>query len=608
MMATEVRARPRTITRIRTPRAGTFVVAALIIAFGFYVAGPVVLIFMHSFNLASIGEPIIWSLANWRLAFATPAIPEALFNTLTVFGFYTLISFPAAVAIAWSLARTKVKWSYGLEFMFWVSFMIPTISVTIGWTFLADPDIGLINHALKFLPFIDSGVLNIYSVPGIIWVHLMASAISAKVMLLTPAFRNMNVTLEEAARVSGASNLMTMLRVTLPLMVPIMVIVFMLQIVRVFQSFETEQILGTPIGFYVYSTKIFQFVRFFDPPQYGAATALASLTLVLIAIIYPVSRWLTGRKRFTTISGSFKPGLIDLGRGQRFVTVGIVVLLLFLTVVPIVTLIGGSFMTRVGFFNVNQVWTNAHWVEVLNDRTFIQAMRNTVLLSSSTAIISPILFSIVAYIIVRTTWAGRGLLEGVFWMSAAIPGMLSGLGLLWLFLGFGGFDLLVPLYGTIFGLLLVVILQGKLTSTQLLKGVYLQVGADMEEAARIAGAGWVRTYVKIWLPLIMPTLVLIGVLNFVIAAGATASIILLASRGTETLSILALDYMTNATVKQVEAAGIVSLFIVGMTMVVAILARSFGLKLGVSHDVRADARSKAERSVAAGGAQNAPTG
>ena len=58
-------------------------------------------------------------------------------------------------------------------------------------------------------------------------------------------------------------------------------------------------------------------------------------------------------------------------------------------------------------------------------------------------------------------------------MSAAIPGMLSGLGLLWLFLGFGGFDLLLPLYGTIFALLLVVTLQGKLTSTQLIKGVYL---------------------------------------------------------------------------------------------------------------------------------------
>ncbi len=607
-MAATTRIRNKPLVRIGRPRAGTFVVALLIIVFGAYIGGPVLLIFINSFNLSQVGQPAVWSLDNWRLAFSTASIGQALLNTLIVFGFYTLVSFPIAVGISWALSRTKVRWSYGLEFMFWVSFMIPTISVTIGWTYLLDPDIGMLNKALTYLPFVDSGIFNIYSVPGIIWVHLMANAISAKVMLMTPAFRNMNVLLEEAARVSGASNLRTMFRVTLPLMVPIMVIVFVLQIVRVFQSFETEQILGTPIGFYVYSTKIFQFVRFFDPPQYGAATALASITLIIIAIIYPLSRWLTGRKRFTTVSGSFKPGLIDLGRGQPFVTWGIIALLLFLTVVPIVTLIGGSFMTRVGFFNVNVVWTTAHWVEVLNDRTFIQAMRNTVLLSSSTALISPILFSIVAYIIVRTTWAGRGLLEGVFWMSAAIPGMLSGLGLLWLFLGFGGFDLLVPLYGTIFGLLLVVILQGKLTSTQLLKGVYLQVGADMEEAARIAGAGWVRTYVKIWLPLIMPTLVLIGVLNFVIAAGATASIILLASRGTQTLSILALDYMTNATVKQVESAGIVGLFIVGMTMVVAIFARSFGLRLGVSHDIRADARQKAERSAAAGGAQSTTSG
>ena len=591
-MAATVRVRNKRALHIGRPRGGTLVVAALIIAFGFYIAGPVLLIFINSFNLAQVGQPAIWSLDNWRFAFSTVSIAEALLNTLIVFGLYTLVSFPAAVAIAWALARTKVRWSYGLEFMFWVSFMIPTISVTIGWAYLLDPDVGMLNQVLTFLPFLDSGLFNIYSVPGIIWVHLMANAISAKVMLLTPAFRNMNVLLEEAARVSGASNLRTMLRVTLPLMVPIMVIVFVLQIVRVFQSFETEQILGTPIGFYVYSTKIFQFVRFFDPPQYGAATALASVTLIIIAIIYPLSRWLTGRKRFTTVSGSFKPGLIDLGRGQPFVTAAIIALLLFLTVVPIVTLIGGSFMTRVGFFNVNQVWTTAHWGDVLGDRFFLQSLRTTLVLSTTTALISPLLFSVVAYIFVRTTWAGRGLLEGVFWMSAAIPGMLSGLGLLWLFLGFGGFDLLVPLYGTIFALLLVVILQGKLTSTQLIKGVYLQMGADMEEAARIAGAGWVRTYVKIWIPLIMPTLILIGVLNFVIAAGATASIILLASRGTQTLSLLALDMMTRSDGVDLEGAGIVSLFIVGMTVVVAVVARRFGLRVGVSHDVRAEGQER----------------
>ena len=134
-----------------------------------------------------------------------------------------------------------------------------------------------------------------------------------------------------------------------------------------------------------------------------------------------------------------------------------------------------------------------------------------------------------------------------------------------------------------------VILQGKLTSTQLIKGAYLQMGLDLEEAARVAGAGWVRTYFRIWLPLIMPTLVLIGTINFVLSAQATASIILLASRGTTTLSILALEKMTHADGTLLEQAGIVSLFIVGMTVVVALIARRFGLVLGVRHDARGTA-------------------
>ena len=90
-------------------------------------------------------------------------------------------------------------------------------------------------------------------------------------MLLTPAFRNMDAALEEAARVSGASNIRTALRVTLPLMISPIMLVFALQLLRVFQSFEVEYLLGTPIDFYVYSTKIFALIRT-DVPQYGEAT------------------------------------------------------------------------------------------------------------------------------------------------------------------------------------------------------------------------------------------------------------------------------------------------------------------------------------------------
>ncbi|MXW31393.1 MAG: ABC transporter permease subunit [Chloroflexi bacterium] len=231
------------------PGTGTFIMALLLIVFGFWIFAPIVVILVNSFNIAGINQPTECSLENWRIAFSEPGIFTALRNTFVVYIGYKAIGFPIAILIAWTLARTNIHWSYGLEFMFWVSFMLPGIATTIGWVFMLDPDFGLVNVAIGYLPFIEHGPFNIYSVPGIIWVHLMGNTISSAVMLLTPAFRNMNLSLEEASRVSGASNLRTMMRVTIPVMIPAITVVFMLNLVRIFQSFETEIILGTPIDF-----------------------------------------------------------------------------------------------------------------------------------------------------------------------------------------------------------------------------------------------------------------------------------------------------------------------------------------------------------------------
>jgi len=326
----------------RLPSTGTFVMSALILTFGFYILYPVVLIFVNSFNIASIVDPYQFSFQNWQAAFSQPGVMKSIGNTFLVYVAYTSISFPLAVVIAWILARTRIPYSHGLEFLFWVSFMLPSLSTTIGWTFLLDPDIGFINQAVKWLPFVEEGPFNIYSVQGIIGAHLFGNAISQKVMLLTPAFRNMDLSLEEASIVSGASNLGTMMRVTLPVMIPPMVIVFMLNVVRIFQSFETERILGTPIGFFVYSTKIFQQIRDFDPPEYGQATALASVTLILIAAIIPIQRWLLHRRQYTTVTSSYKPGLNHLGWFQPIATTLVITVVALLTVVPVLTLVGGE--------------------------------------------------------------------------------------------------------------------------------------------------------------------------------------------------------------------------------------------------------------------------
>lgn len=563
----------------KVPKMGTFIMAVLILFFGFYVVYPILLIFVQSFNVAGViaGE-YSFSFDNWRKAFAEPGILESLGNTVLVFASYTAVSFPLAVVIAWLLARTKMRWSRGLEFMFWVSFMLPNLTTTIGWTLLLDPYFGFINVLAQKLPFVNGPLFNIYSVEGIVFAHLMANALSQKVMLLTPAFRNMNITLEEAGRISGAGSLKTMMRITLPVMVPAMVVVFMLNLVRMFNSFEIEQILGTPIRFYVYSTRIYELVRHTEPPAYGQATALASLTLLIILAIIPLQRWLLGRRQYTTISGNYKPGVTDLGLLQP-VAFGLVLFIVaMLTIVPVLTLLGGSFMTRAGFFQATPTYTLGHWKMVLADPIFFRALKTTFILAITTAIVSPVIFSMIAYILVRKKWPGNATLDSIFWFSAGIPGMLSGLGLLWVIVGTPG---LSWLFGTIWILIIVTVLQGKLTAVQMFKSSFLQMGQDMEEAARTSGASWIYAYFRIWLPLIAPTLVLIGILNFTLAAGATSSVILLASRDTITLSLLALEYMTSAAGSSREVAGIISLFVVAMTTGLALVARWFGFQIGV---------------------------
>jgi len=555
--------------------------AATLVALGYFLIWPVILLLINSFNTAAdwFVDPRSWGLRHWQNAFHRPGLLRSLGNSLLIWSVTVAASFPIGVAIAWILARTKIPFSHTLEFMFWISYMVPALPTTIAWITLLDPDIGWINVGLTKLGLFEQGPFNIFSVPGIVFANLMGHGISIKVMLLTPAFRNMDASLEEAARVGGASNLRTLFKVTLPLMISPMILVFALQLLRVFQSFETEYLLGVPFGFYVYSTKIFALIR--DPiPNYGEATVLASMTLLMIALIIPLQRWILERRRYTTITGSFRPGLIDLGRWNTIAFGLITLLLVLLTVGPLVVLVLGSFMARIGYFVLG--FTFDHWRFVLSDPVFVKALRTTLLLGSTAAIVSPLLFSVIAYILVRTRLPGRGVLDLMVWCAGAIPGILAGLGLLWLFLGT---PVLNVLFGTIWALIIVVILQGKTTGVNVMKGVFVQVGSDMEEAARVSGAGWVRTYFQIWLPLLMPSLMLLAVMNFVSAAGATGSIILLASRDTMTLSLMALE-LSSIAVSNREAASIISIFIIALTVTGALIVRYFGLRLGVRHDMQ----------------------
>jgi iron(III) transport system permease protein len=553
---------------------GTLVMVLALGLVAFFVVYPAALILINSFNTAAVGQAAQYGLKGWQEAFSTPQVATAIGNTLNLFIVRQAISFPIGVLIAWFLARTNVPFHYGLEFLFWLSFFLPTLLVAAGWILLLDPNLGLINRLLMNWLSLDQPPFNIFTFWGIVWTHLMANSISIKVMLLTPAFRNMDAALEEASLASGSSNFETFLRITMPLMTPALIIIAVLSTLRVFESYEIELLLGVPFGFYVYSTQIVALVRE-QPPLYGQASALGSLTLVLLVVLVVVQRRLITRRAYTTVSGRFKPKLIELGRWRYLVFALLLFVTLLLTFVPFVATLLASFMTRFGYFDLPQTWTLANWRLSLGDPIFLISLKNTVLVALGAGLAAPFLFSLLAYLIVRTTLPGRWMLDSMTWVPQAIPGVLTGLGLLWVFLGTA---FMRPIYGTHAALVLALILGHVTTSTQITKSTLLQLNRELEEASHISGAGWWRTYYRIILPLMAPTLILIGVLQFIWAAQNVSTVVLLASHDTRTLALLTLDFLAEGLR---EAAAVNTVIIVALTTGVALVARYLGLRVGI---------------------------
>lgn len=551
---------------------GTAIMTLLIGFMGFYVLYPLTLIVINSFNTATIAEPEVYGLGAWRQAFAEPGIWRSLWNSVKIGIVLQLIALPTGIFLAWLLARTNIYGANFFEFGFWISFILPNLATTFGWMLLLDPSTGLVNNWLRHLPF---GLnFDIYSFSGIIWAHLMANGISTKVMLLTPAFRRMDASMEEASRMSGANSFTTLLRITIPAMTPVIIVVFLLSVIRIFSSFETELLLGVPWGFYVYATKIVDLARQ-EPPLVNQAAALGSVILIFLVAFIPLQRKLIARRQFTTVTGQFKPKVIELGIWRMPATIFVGLVVFLLDIVPVLSVFGGSFMTRFGFFNLPKTWTVEYWHMALSDARILQALQNTLIIAFAAAIFGAFFFSLIGYVLVRTKFPGRGILDSICWLPSAIPGVLSGLGLLWMFLGTPFFR---PFYGTLFLLAIAVVLGGITLSTQILKANFVQLGNELEEASRMSGAGFWRTYFKVVFPLMAQTMVLVAVLKFMFAAQQTAPIILLATSETRTLSLLALDQVAAG---YREVASITIIFIMLLTLGVALVARSFGLKVGL---------------------------
>jgi iron(III) transport system permease protein len=304
--------------------------------------------------------------------------------------------------------------------------------------------------------------------------------------------------------------------------------------------------------------------------------ALSTVSLGILLFMVALQRGYISHRSYATISGrGFSIRRTPLGRWRYPAFASILVFALVMTVVPTVLLVAGTFMKLFGFFNIAEPWTFENWRATLSDPVLLRSLWNTLAIGLGSGVIGIVFYALIAYVIVKSRYSGRWLLDFLSWLPWSIPGILLGIALLWTFLQT---KIFLPIYGTIYLLMIAMIIKSMPLGTQLIKSVLLQLGNDLEEASNVCGGTWLDSFRRVIFPLTMPALITVGLISFISAARDISTVVLLGSGKSRTLSLLMLDFAAGA---EFEKATVVAVMIVALVVGAALVARALGGQVGV---------------------------
>ena len=493
---------------------------------------PVSWLVRGSFWSSRPGADGFFTLRNYVDTFSDPYTWQLLGVSFAISAAQTLLACALGVFLAWLVARTDVPFVNVVESLAPVPFFVPGLLVAMGWAILANPTNGSLNTLLAGVLHTPRGPINIYTAGGIIWVEALHSA-AFVYLLVVGAMRNMDTTLEESARMSGASGPGTFRHITLPLLIPALSGAAILTFIAGLEAFETPAILGTPGKVFVFTNEIYYNLRWVTPANYGAAMTLAIL-LTLVMLVVVLLQWLLLRGRtYTTITGrGYRPQRIHLGKWAVPALALFGLYLMFAVVLPIGLVIATSFFSVFGVYTPQTLTLN-NYLAIVSDPQIGRALSNTLFLAVGGAFLAMLLSSVVAYVVVRTDFVARRVLELIVWLPWALPGIVLSLAMLWAYI-----RLPVPIYGTIWVLLLAYVTFGLPLGVRTMSGVLTQVSRDLEESARTSGASWRQTFVLIVLALVRPGFIAGWLLLGVLFMRSLSVALTLYANGSEVLSMV----------------------------------------------------------------------
>jgi iron(III) transport system permease protein len=553
---------------LATPR--TLLVGGVLVIVGYLAVVPLVYLLHDTFT-----GPAGFSLGAFTRAYtANSQAGRMMLNSVE----FAVGSAALALALGTLLAYVQVRTDAPLKGLFFaaslVPLIIPGILYAASWIFLADPRIGLIN-AVLFKPVLGHGLFNTFSMWGMIWVqglHLAPIAF----LLMAAAFRSMDPALEEAALMAGAPRHVLLRRITMPLVRPAIVSAILLMFVQSLESFEVPGLLGLQNGIYVFTSRIYFVLRQF-PIDYGAAGAYALGLLAFAIAGVALSGWLSRNARgYQTVTGkAFRPRPMELGRARPVVG-GLVVLYFAIAVVlPVAVLVYASLLKFYSAPSLESLRTMslANYRTVLHTPLAITALRNSVILGIGAATVVMFLTAVASWVVVRTRAMGRRLLDMVAFTPLVVPGLVLGLALSFVYLRTA-----LPIYGTLWILLIAYSTRYLPYGMRYASAAMSQTSGELEESAHVCGASWWQTFRRVLLPLASSGILAGWVYILVVSFRELSSSILLYSPGKEVLSILIWEQFENGQFTTLAAIGVC---MVAILVVLVLVAYRFGARFGV---------------------------
>lgn len=500
--------------------------------------------------------------------FFQPWLPTVLLNTGVVVGISTVIAVAFGAILAWLNERTDANLGVlGLVLPI-IPLLIPNVALAIGWVFLAAPTVGYLNGALKAigLPEVTiyswTGLILVLSINGVPYVYLVVSA----------ALRNLDPSLEEASRVSGAGLLRTLFRVSLPAIRPALIGSALLVVIMGLGVYSIPAIIATTARIDMLTTRIVTMLTRDYPPNFLEAQMLGLLMLAIIAVLWFVQGRIANSGQFVTVGGrAAGSSRLELG-GWRWPAK--LLMLAFMACASIIPLAALVLVALQPFWTATIDLSNLtlfHFDQALFvNRTAARAFRNSLTLSTLGATIAMAMAVIAAIYLAFQQGALSRAIDLMVKAPAAIPNLVIAVAFLVALSGSPFF-----LAGTATILLLALIVMYIPPGSIAANAAVAQIGRDLREASYISGAGEGRTIGRIVVPLALPGFAAGWAIVFVHMMGDLSAAALLAGLRNPLIGSVILEIWETGSVGIIAAFSslmcLVNLAVVG-TMILIVRA------------------------------------